>query len=178
MKEEKDVIQLKNQLTEHQMSVFNSEMVTYRKNTGVAYILLILLGTVGVHKFYMGKIGMGIFYLLLGFTSWFLLVLMILEGEAGRGVTFFIFIICMGLLSINWLIDLFTIPRQIKSIYENQEMEVLHKLIGVRTPSGTRSNRVSKREYSRKTNQSRCTRCGSLISINAERCNICGKTVV
>ena len=33
------------------------------KETWVAYVLLITLGLLGVHKFYLGKTGMGIFYM-------------------------------------------------------------------------------------------------------------------
>lgn len=35
-----------------------------KKDVGVAYLLLIFLGLIGGHKFYIGKIGMGIFYIL------------------------------------------------------------------------------------------------------------------
>ena len=41
------------------------------KDTGVAYLLLIFLGVLGAHRFYIGKIGTGVLYLctlgLLGF---------------------------------------------------------------------------------------------------------------
>lgn len=39
------------------------------KNKLVAGILAILLGDLGVHKFYLGKIGMGILYLLFCWTG-------------------------------------------------------------------------------------------------------------
>lgn len=39
------------------------------KNKTVAGILAILLGTLGVHKFYLGKTTMGIIYLVLTFTA-------------------------------------------------------------------------------------------------------------
>lgn len=55
------------------------------KNTGVAYILLILGGFVGMHKFYVGKAGMGIIYML----------------------TF-------GVLGIGILVDLFTLDAQVR----------------------------------------------------------------
>ena len=162
MKEEKDVIQLKNQLTEHQMSVFNSEMVKYRKNTGIAYVLLIILGTLGAHKFYIGKIGMGVFYLLLGITAWVSLVirtagvsaetrqlfLMTSGGGEVMSVSVFIMLVCLGLLGINLLIDLFTMPKQIKRIYENQELEVLHRLIGEQKIEQERVRKVNEQKSS------------------------------
>lgn len=39
------------------------------KSTGLAYVLLIFLGTLGIHKFYMEKVGMGILYLSLTFVG-------------------------------------------------------------------------------------------------------------
>lgn len=52
----------------------------------VAYLLWFLLGPIGVHKFYLGKIGMGILYLFTG-----------------------------GIFLIGWIIDLFTLPSQVRA---------------------------------------------------------------
>ena len=52
----------------------------------VAYLLWFLLGLVGVHKFYLGKMGMGILYLFTG-----------------------------GIFLIGWIIDLFTLPSQVRA---------------------------------------------------------------
>ena len=52
----------------------------------VAYLLWFLLGLVGVHKFYLGKIGMGILYLFTG-----------------------------GIFLIGWIIDVFTLPSQVRA---------------------------------------------------------------
>lgn len=54
------------------------------KSKGVAYLLWFFLGVLGAHKFYVGKTGMGIIYLLTG-----------------------------GLLGIGWFIDLFTLGNQV-----------------------------------------------------------------
>ena len=54
------------------------------KSKGVAYLLWFFLGFFGAHKFYLGKVGMGILYL---FT--------------------------LGLLGIGWFIDLFTLGTQV-----------------------------------------------------------------
>lgn len=51
----------------------------------VAYLLWFFLGFVGVHKFYVNKMGMGILYIFTG-----------------------------GLFVIGWLIDLFTLPSQVR----------------------------------------------------------------
>ena len=52
----------------------------------VAYLLWFFLGPVGVHKFFLGKIGMGILYLFTG-----------------------------GIFLIGWIIDLFTLPSQVRA---------------------------------------------------------------
>lgn len=56
-------------------------------SVGLAYVLWLLLGLFGAHYFYMGKIGVGVLYLLTG-----------------------------GLLGIGWLIDVFTIKGQVERI--------------------------------------------------------------
>lgn len=54
------------------------------KSKFVAYLLWFFLGLLGVHKFYLGKIGMGIVYLFTG-----------------------------GFFTIGWFIDLFTLSTQV-----------------------------------------------------------------
>ena len=51
----------------------------------VAYLLWFFFGLLGVHKFYVNKFGMGILYLLTA-----------------------------GLCLVGWIIDLFTIPSQVR----------------------------------------------------------------
>jgi TM2 domain-containing membrane protein YozV len=51
--------------------------------------LWFFLGVLGVHKFYLNKFGMGILYIFTG-----------------------------GLLLIGWLVDLFTIPAQVRKFNE------------------------------------------------------------
>jgi hypothetical protein len=56
-------------------------------SVGVAYVLWLLLGLIGAHYFYMGKIGVGVLYLLTG-----------------------------GLLGVGWFIDLFTLKGQVERL--------------------------------------------------------------
>lgn len=56
------------------------------KSTTVAYVLWFFLGLLGIHKFYLGKVGMGILYLFTG-----------------------------GIFGIGWLIDLFTLAGQVRT---------------------------------------------------------------
>jgi len=55
------------------------------KKTLVAYLLWFFLGLLGVHRFYLGHIGMGILYLFTG-----------------------------SLFGIGWIIDLFLIPSRVE----------------------------------------------------------------
>ena len=61
-----------------------------KKETWVAYLLWFFLGGLGVHKFYLQKMGMGVLYIFTG-----------------------------GIFLIGLLIDLFTIPSQVRNF--NQE---------------------------------------------------------
>lgn len=63
------------------------------KDTAITYILWFFLGLAGIHHFYLGKIGRGILWLLTG-----------------------------GLLGIGWLVDLFTIPSQVRKVNERRAM--------------------------------------------------------
>lgn len=62
-------------------------MNTQLKNTGIAYLLLIFAGLLGVHHFYLGKHGRGILYLLTA-----------------------------GCFLVGVIIDLFTLNSQVKNI--------------------------------------------------------------
>ena len=53
------------QLTDRELIIFNSELDRKRKSTATAYILYFFLGTIGAHKFYIGKPLMGFFYIVL-----------------------------------------------------------------------------------------------------------------
>ncbi|MGA8118019.1 MAG: TM2 domain-containing protein [Actinocatenispora sp.] len=56
-----------------------------QKSVGVAYALWFFLGVIGVHQFYLGKVGRGVSYIL-----------------------------TLGWLGIGLLIDLFTLPGQVR----------------------------------------------------------------
>jgi len=62
-----------------------------QREVWVTYLLWFFFGIIGVHKFYLNKFGMGILYILTG-----------------------------GIFLIGWLIDLFTIPSQVR--HYNEEL--------------------------------------------------------
>lgn len=63
------------------------------KSLAVAYLLWFFLGWIGVHHFYLGKVGRGVGYLLT--FAWF---------------------------TIGWWIDLFTLPAQVKRLNFERRM--------------------------------------------------------
>jgi TM2 domain-containing membrane protein YozV len=72
------------------------------KSTAVAYLLWFFLGSLGIHKFYVNKTGMGITYLALSIIGW--ATTMIFIGWA--------------LLAVVWimlLVDLFTLAGQVRN---------------------------------------------------------------
>lgn len=74
------------------------------RKTWIAYLLWFVLGGFGIHKFYVGKVGMGVLYLALFVIGWALL------GAFG-----IVFLLALGVLLI---IDLFTLPRQVRTYNE------------------------------------------------------------
>jgi SH3-like domain-containing protein len=122
---EEDIIELRRELSEHELGILDSELAKYKKNTALAYILWFFLGGLGIHKFYIGKTGMGVFYLLLvgGLTvgvitgmSKEMQAAMIIAGSCGF------------ILGILLVVDLFTIPRQIRRTYVQAERQMLVKI--------------------------------------------------
>jgi hypothetical protein len=108
---EEDSIELRRNVSEHELSILDSGLAKYRKSTALAYVLWIFLGGLGIHKFYIGKTGMGVFYLLL-------LGGLIVGTITGRSQATEPAMIVAGscglILGILLLVDLFTIPRQIR----------------------------------------------------------------
>ncbi|MCH5464729.1 TM2 domain-containing protein [Levilactobacillus tujiorum] len=51
---------LKSQLTNEEVLVVNSEIERQKKSTAVAFLLCLFLGTLGAHRYYMGKNGSAI----------------------------------------------------------------------------------------------------------------------
>jgi len=66
----------------------------HERELWVAYLLWFFLGLVGVHKFYLNKMGWGIAYMFTG-----------------------------GFFIVGWIVDLFTLPSQVRAYNQSiQEM--------------------------------------------------------
>jgi TM2 domain-containing membrane protein YozV len=122
---EEDALERKRNSWEQELSILDSELAKHKKSTALAYALWFFLGGLGIHKFYIGKTAMGVFYFLLlaGLTAGTITGMskamepaMIIAGSCGL------------VLGILLLIDLFTIPRQIRTTYIEAERQILEKI--------------------------------------------------
>jgi TM2 domain-containing membrane protein YozV len=59
---------LMSSMTDVQRVLFQNEMAHSRKSSTTAILLALFLGGVGAHRFYMGQVGLGIFYLIFFWT--------------------------------------------------------------------------------------------------------------
>ena len=74
-----------------------------KKEVGIAYVLLIFFGALGIHKFYLNKAGIGIVYMFTG-----------------------------GIMGIGCLIDLFTLVGQVRKCNESISVNIVTSSSGWR----------------------------------------------
>jgi len=89
----------KQNLSQRQLQLLQSEMMTRQKNSGTAWLLLIFGGGVGAHRFYLGRTGSAIAMLL----------------------TF-------GLLGLWTLIDYFLLSGMIRETNDQVESSIIEEL--------------------------------------------------
>lgn len=103
-----DNLQLKSQLTEKQLAIFNQEFEKKKKSPVVAWLFWLFLGGLGAHRLYLGKTVSGL--ILMGvtlLTAWF---------------TF-------GIPTFIWLIiDAFLLPKMIGEKNKEIETEILNQV--------------------------------------------------
>lgn len=123
----------KAQLSEKQLVILESELKKKRKSMPLAYILLIFLGFLGVHKFYLGKTKQGVLYVLLSVVGFISLVVGEFTGLisfGASGTTLFTFgLVCAGVLGVMLIIDLFTTPGQVRQFNETVESRIIDQLL-------------------------------------------------
>lgn len=102
-------------LTHDERMLVNMELQRKGKNIVLAYFLLALFGTLGVHRFYLGRSGTAIFQLVLTIFGW--MTVWFIVG--------FVPLITVGI----WLIvDLFLIPKIIERDNKQLEREIVRDL--------------------------------------------------
>ncbi len=115
-------------LSEKQLTILSMEMARKQKSVGLTYILWFFLGQLGVHKFYMGKYGMGVLQLILGCISWVCLIGAIITEQFDTGPYLVIGLLPLIAFIIFAFYDLFTIPRQVAEINERIKADEIEKL--------------------------------------------------
>ncbi len=81
------------------------------KGVGLAYVLLIFLGGLGIHKFYLDKVGMGVTYLSLTFVGGLLTLIWI-----GWLLVFAVWVML--------IIDLFTLAGDVRTFNARQHAQL------------------------------------------------------
>lgn len=103
------------QLTNEERMLVNSEVSRKGKNMLLAYILLIFLGTLGIHRFYLGKKGSAITQLVLTLVGWATTVILV-----GFGL--------LAIVGIWVFVDLFLVPGMVNDANNKIEQEVINSL--------------------------------------------------
>ena len=97
-----------------------------RKSVGLSYLLWFFLGTLGVHRFYLGSEKMGAFILSVGLFGWIWLIAGIVATigsdeaavEPTSGVVMLVGLLAIAIVGIILLVDLFRIPDLCKQSNE------------------------------------------------------------
>ncbi|WP_018963333.1 TM2 domain-containing protein [Coprothermobacter platensis] len=123
----------KQELTMEQLAVLESEMQKRRKSVGLAYVLCIFLGGLGIHKFYLQETTQGILYLLLGVFGFISMIAgefssLVSFGATGNGL-FEAGLFCSIALGLLILIDLFTLPGQVRKATESIENKTIDEIL-------------------------------------------------
>ena len=135
-----DLISLKKTLTPQELEIFGSEFGKVKKSAGIAYLLWFFLSGLAVHKFYLGKVKQGIFYLVAPWLAVLVFILGVLDAAGKRDAqgavelsafgTPTVVIAVLGLLVyvVWWFVDLFTLHRQVARANEEIEREIIQQV--------------------------------------------------
>lgn len=105
----------KQDLTTQELQILASETENRKKSSGTAWLLLLLLGSVGAHRFYLGHTGIGIAMIATWIVSWM-----------------FVFVTFLFPISIWLLVELFLLSGLVKSENQKIEKEVIDKIMLMR----------------------------------------------
>lgn len=121
-------------LTTGELMVLNSELQHAEKSMALAYLML-LGGHLGVHRFYLKRIGTAVLQLILfiiATISYFVFAVTIEFSEA-VGILSFIAMLLTGLPLFIWIIvDLFRMPRMVREWNEQVERQIIEEIVRYR----------------------------------------------
>ena len=146
----------KEKLSEKQMAILVAELMKSHKQAGFAYVLLVVGGLFGLHKFYLERTAQALLYFFLGlvvvlsslitFSSAGLLGFLMAPSKAAQTMGFglLLSIVCLIMLICLIIYDLFTLPEQVKRFNDDLEEEIVQALLSTKpeqdTPASTTTN--------------------------------------
>lgn len=122
------LLALKKGLTEQDLRILQSELHRRQKSTGLTYAIWFFLGWLGIHKFYLGQTVRALLYVIAPWVAIITLAAgLISEAQAGGSGEASVAVGLLALLIyvVWWLVDLFTIPRQVTACNESTELEII-----------------------------------------------------
>tara|TARA_Y100000590_G_C15552742_1_gene951570 strand:- start:124 stop:519 length:396 start_codon:yes stop_codon:yes gene_type:complete len=126
------LIEMKKELNSHELEILKSELDRKRKSTGIAYALWFFLSFFGIHKFYQGKFLQSILYIIaptLAFLTMGIGLYSFLIGDLETGGDIAGFgLFALIVYFVWWIIDLFTLHRQVEKVNQKIERKILNKL--------------------------------------------------
>lgn len=106
-------------LTNEEQLLVNSEVQKRGKNIVVAYLLAIILGSLGIHRFYLGRTGSAAAMLVIGILGYVTLLI-------------FIGVFLLAITGIWTLVDLFLIPGIINELNAHLERDIAQEVVAKR----------------------------------------------
>jgi TM2 domain-containing membrane protein YozV len=82
------IVELTQDMTEQQKMLFMMALNGRRKSKGTAYLLAVLLGGAGAHRFYLGKIGRGFVVMLMNLFCWVMIFSAYAVGGQAKDLSF------------------------------------------------------------------------------------------
>lgn len=97
-------------LTPSENQVYIAEVDRRKKSTGIAYLfMLLIVGIIGAHKFYLGQVVWGLLYLVCAVSM-----------------------VGLPIVALGLFFDLFLLPGQVRSANDNMRLTVLRELLSRR----------------------------------------------
>ena len=117
-------INAQRQLSEKDLIIYNAELQKGRKSVLVAYLLFLFVSPLGLHDFYIGKIGRGVTYFVLATLCYvFGIVIIFTEHENWEPSAFIIILFCS--FGVLWVFDLLTLGIQVDELETERSKKLL-----------------------------------------------------